>query len=145
MLGNLSTLFLAILFSAPWAIGQSTFGDILGVVKDPSQGTVLAAQVVLTRVEDKSEHSATTDADGAFHFVNLRPGRYDLLISASGFAEFKISSTQLDARQTIRFDVALKLASAAQTIEVGGESGPVINTENATIGDSKSSQQITID
>jgi hypothetical protein len=97
MLGKLSTLFLAILFSAPWAIGRSTFGDILGVVKDPSQGTVLAAQVVLTRVEDKSEHSATTDADGAFHFVNLRPGHYDLLISASGFAEFKISSAQLDA------------------------------------------------
>src|SRR5712692_5394665 len=143
MLGKLSTLFFAILSSAPWAIGQSTFGDILGVVKDPSQGTVLAAQVVLTRVEDKSEHSATTDADGTFHFVNLRPGHYDLLISATGFAEFKISSAQLDARQTMRFDVALKLASAAQTIEVGGESGPVINTENATIGDSKSFQQIT--
>src|SRR5216683_2443 len=143
MLGKLSTLFFAILSSAPWAIGQSTFGDILGVVKDPSQGTVLAAQVVLTRVEDKSEHSATTDADGTFHFVNLRPGHYDLLISATGFAEFKISSAQLDARQTMRFDVALKLASAAQTIEVGIESGPVINTENATIGDSKSFQQIT--
>src|SRR3984893_16079258 len=143
MLGKLSILSLAILLSTPWAIGQSTFGDILGVVKDPSQGTVLAAQVVLTRVEDKSEHSATTDADGAFHFVNLRPGHYDLLISASGLAEFKISSAQLDARQTIRFDVALKLASAAQTIEVGSESGPVINTENATIGDSKNFQQIT--
>src|SRR5882672_5808342 len=143
MPAKLLTLFLVMSLSAPWAIGQSTFGDILGVVKDPSQGTVLAAQVVLTRVEDKSEHSATTDADGAFHFVNLRPGHYDLLVSATGFAEFKISSAQLDARQTIRFDVALKLASAAQTIEVGGESGPVINPENATIGDSKSFQQIT--
>src|ERR1700676_3465255 len=85
MFGKLSTVFLAILLSAPWTIGQSTFGDILGVVTDPSQGTVLAAQVVLTRVEDKSEHSATTDADGAFHFVNLRPGTYDLRFSAPGF------------------------------------------------------------
>ena len=140
---KLSLLLIVLLLSAPWAVGQSTFGDILGVVKDPSQGTVLAAQVVLTRVEDKSERSATTDADGAFHFVNLRPGHYDLLITALGFAEFKISSAQLDARQTLRFDVALKLASAAQTIEVGSDSGPVINTENATIGDSKSFQQIT--
>src|ERR1700730_2500271 len=143
MLGKLSILSLAILLSTPWAIGQSTFGDILGVVKDPSQGTVLAAQVVLTQVEDKSEHSATTDADGAFHFVNLRPGHYDLLISASGFADFKISSAELDGRQTIGFDVALKVAFAKQTIEVGRESGPVINPENATIGDSKSFQQIT--
>src|SRR5712672_2908805 len=51
MPGKLSTFFMVILSSAPWANGQSTFGDILGVVKDPSQGTVLAAQVVLTRVE----------------------------------------------------------------------------------------------
>ena len=118
MLGKLSTLFLALLFSASWTIGQSTFGDILGVVKDPSQGTVLSAQVVLTRVEDKSEHTAMTDADGAFHFVNLRPGHYDLLISASGFAEFKISSAQLEGRQTVHLDIALKLPSEAQTVEV---------------------------
>jgi hypothetical protein len=143
MLGRLSVLFLGILLSARWANAQSTFGDILGVVKDPSQAAVVATHVVLTRVEDKSEHSVTTDADGAFHFVNLQPGHYDLLINAPGFAEFRISSAQLDARQTIRFDVALKLASAAQTIEVGGESGPMINTENATIGDSKNFQQIT--
>ena len=38
-------------------------------------------------------------------------------------------SAQLDARQTLRFDVALKLASASQSIEVGGDAGPVINTE----------------
>src|SRR5260221_11023338 len=88
MLNKLFTLFLAISLSTPRAIGQSTFGDILGVVKDPSQGTVVGAQVVLTRVEDKSEHSATTDPDGAFHFVNLRPGRYDLLMSVPVLDEF---------------------------------------------------------
>jgi hypothetical protein len=108
MLRKASALLIAVLFSAPWTIGQSTFGDIVGVVKDPSQGAVPEAQVVLTRVEDKSQYPATTDADGAFHFVNLKPGHYDLAISASGFAEFKISSAQLDARQTLRFDVALK-------------------------------------
>jgi len=96
-------VLIAILFSALWTIGQSTFGDIVGVVKDPSQGAVPEARVLLTRVEDKSQYPATTDADGAFHLVNLKPGHYDLAISASGFAEFKISSAQLDARQTLRF------------------------------------------
>src|SRR5690242_2119786 len=143
MSSKASVLLIAILFSASWTIGQSTFGDIVGVVKDPSQGAVPEAQVVLTRVEDKSQYPATTDADGAFHFVNLKPGHYDVAISASGFTEFKIASAQLDARQTLRFDVALKLASSAQSIEVAGDAGPLINTENATLSEIESSAEIS--
>ena len=44
MLRKASVLVIAILFSALWTIGKSTFGDIVGVVKDPSQGAVPGAQ-----------------------------------------------------------------------------------------------------
>ncbi len=130
-------------FSAAPLEAQSTFGEMIGVVKDPGQGVVPGAQVILTNVDDHTQHTAATDADGAFHFVNLKPGHYELLVAAAGFAEYKMTAVQLDARQSVRLDVALKLASAAQSIEVGGESGPVINTENATIGDTKDFSQIT--
>jgi hypothetical protein len=134
---------LILFFLAVSTSAQSTFGDLIGIVKDPGQGVIPAAQVVLTNTDDRSQHAATTDADGVFHFVNLKPGHYELVIRAPGFADYKITSTQLDARQTLRFDVALNLASASQTIEVGGDAGPVINTENATIGDTKDFSQIT--
>src|SRR6266481_4267118 len=130
-------------FSAAPLEAQSTFGEMIGVVKDPGQGVVPGAQVILTNVDDHTQHTAATDADGAFHFVTLKPGHYELLVAAAGFAEYKMTAVQLDARQSVRLDVALKLASAAQSIEVGGESGPVINTENATIGDTKDFSQIT--
>jgi hypothetical protein len=122
---------------------QSTFGEMIGVVKDPGQGVVPGAQVTLTNVDERTQHTATTDADGAFHFVNLKPGHYELLVVAPGFADYKLTAVQLEARKSLRFDVALKMASAAQTIEVGSEAGPVINTENATIGDTKDFAQIT--
>jgi hypothetical protein len=54
-----------------------------------------------------------------------------------------MSSIQLVARQSLRLDIALRLATSSQTIEVNGGSGPVINTENATIGDTKDFAQIT--
>ncbi len=119
-------------FSAAPLEAQSTFGEM-----------VPGAQVALTNVDEHTQHTAATDADGAFHFVNLKPGHYELLVAAAGFAEYKMTAVQLDARQSLRLEVALKLASAAQSIEVGGESGPVINTENATIGDTKDFSQIT--
>ncbi len=131
------------LWCAQKAHAQSTFGDIIGVVRDPAQGLVAGAQVVLSNLDESGEHTVTTDADGAFHFVNLKPGHYALTVSVAGFSNFTIASAQLDARQTLRLDVNLKLASSVQSIEVGGESAPVINTENATIGDSKNFQDIT--
>jgi hypothetical protein len=112
------------------------------VVKDPSQSSVAGAQVVLTNLEERTDHPGLTDADGVFHFVNLKPGHYQLAVKAAGFTDYKISSVQLDARQNLRLDVLLKLATNAQTIEVSGESGPVINTENGTIADTKDFQQI---
>lgn len=115
----------------------------MGVVKDPSQGEVAGAQVMLTSLEDGSQRSATTDGNGAFEFVNLKPARYELVVHGDGFADYKAASLQLEARQSLRLDVALKLATSTQTIEVSGESGPVINTENGTIGDTKDFQQIT--
>jgi hypothetical protein len=136
-------LLMALLCWSYRSAAQSTFGDIIGVVKDPGMGVVPGAQVTLTNVEERTQHTATTDGDGAFHFVNLKPGHYELVVAASGFADYKVAAAQLDARQTLRFDVVLKLASASQSIEVGGDSGPVINTENATIGDTKDFTQIT--
>jgi len=98
---------------------------------------------VLTNIEDRTQHDATTDTNGGFEFINLKAGRYELLVHANGFADLKMTSLQVDARQTLRADVELKVASATQTVEVSGELGPAINTENATIADSKDFKQIT--
>jgi hypothetical protein len=134
---------MAILLLAPWTIGQSTFGSIVGVVKDPGEGAIADAQITLTNLDDHAQRNARADGNGGFEFVNLEPGHYELVIHADGFSDYKAPSLQLDARQNLRLDATLKIATSAQTIEVSAERGPVINTENGTIGDSKDFQQIT--
>ena len=131
-------LALVVVLAFPaWAGPQSTFGGIVGVVKDPGQGAVANAQLTLINLDDRTRRDSSTDTNGGFEFINLRPGHYELSIRADGFADFKMTALQLDARQTLRADAQLKLASSSQTVEVAGDAGPVINTENATIGDSK--------
>jgi len=103
---------------------------------------VVGAELTLTSLDDRTERKAESDGNGGFEFINLKAGHYELAIRANGFADYKVSSFQLDARQSLRLDVSLKLASSAQSIEVSGDAGPAINTENGTIGDSKDFQQI---
>ncbi|MGA8152275.1 MAG: carboxypeptidase-like regulatory domain-containing protein [Terriglobales bacterium] len=135
-LSSLATLlFASILLLSP-AHAQSTFGSIVGVVKDPGGLVVAGAKITLSSLEDQSLRDVATEADGSFQFLNVKPGRYEISAHAEGFATFRLQGVQLEARQTLREDLALKVQSAAETIEVG-DTAPMINTESATLADTK--------
>jgi hypothetical protein len=61
----------------PGARAQSTFGSIVGVVKDPGEGSVAGAQITLTNRDDHTQRDDVADTNGGFEFVNLKPGHYD--------------------------------------------------------------------
>jgi hypothetical protein len=127
---------LVVLGSIQSAVSQSTFGNIVGVIKDPDQLVVPGAQIVLTNLDDNSKRTAIADSDGAFQVMNVKAGQYEFVVQAQGFAPHKVASIHLDARQTLRLDTILKLASATETIEVGA-AAPTINTEDGTLVDTK--------
>jgi hypothetical protein len=124
------------------ANAQSTFGSIVGVVYDATQAVVPGASVTIRRLEDNSSRSTTSDENGSFEFVNLKPGSYAVSARADGFADFKVPSAELTARQTLRIDVTVGIKSQSTTVEVS-DAVAVINTENAMISDSKDNSQIT--
>jgi hypothetical protein len=124
------------------ASAQSTFGGIVGVVHDTTQAVVPGASVQIRRLEDNSIRSTTSDENGSFEFVNLKPGNYALTAHAEGFADFRVPSTELTARQTLRIDVTVGVKSQNVTVEVA-DTVAVINTENAVISDSKNNQLMT--
>jgi hypothetical protein len=121
---------------------QSTFGSLVGVVQDKTQAVVPGAKVTIRRLEENSSRSTTSDQNGSFEFLNLKPGTYALSAQADGFAEFQVPSAELTSRQTLRIDITLGIKSQSQSVEVA-DTVAVINTENAVISDSKDNQQIT--
>jgi len=83
------------------ANAQSTFGSIVGGVHDTTQAVVPEASVKVRSLDDNSIRSATSDQNGSFEFVNLKPGHYAVSAEAQGFAEFLVPSAELTARQTL--------------------------------------------
>ena len=84
MSANILTLLLAVLLAAPCASGQSTFGGIVGVVKDPSQEAVGSAHVTLTSLDDRFSWWARDDR-GRWHLAreygaHFGGGQVDLLV-----------------------------------------------------------------
>lgn len=141
LISIVSSVIACVLFVGPVA-AQSTFGTIVGVVRDKTDAVVPGATVKLRGLEDNGVRTAASDENGSFEFVNLKPGNYSIWIEAEGFATFEVASTELTARQTLRIDATLALKTESTSVEVS-DSAVVINTENAVISDSKNNRQIT--
>lgn len=132
---------IAVLCTVYPVVGQSTFGSIVGVVHDPSQGVVAGASIQIRSLEDNSVRSTASDENGAFEFVNLKPGNYALIAQAQGFADFQVPMAELNARQTLRIDVSMRVKTEIQSVEVSS-TVMLVNTENGVIGDSKPTSEI---
>jgi len=122
-------------------MSQSTFGSIVGLVHDKTDAVVPGATVEIKDLAENSTRTTTSDQSGSFEFVNLNPSRYEISVHAEGFADFRVPSAELTARQALRVDVTLIIKSQTETVEVA-DTVAVVNTENGVIGDSKDNAQI---
>jgi len=123
-------------------VAQSTFGSIVGAVQDQTGATVQQAIVEVRNQDENHSQQITTGEDGGFIILNLKPGTYELSVQAKGFGKTVISNIHLDARQERRINLQLKVEATGQIVEVSSDS-VAIDTENATISSSLSSQQVS--
>ncbi|MFN7928743.1 MAG: TonB-dependent receptor [Blastocatellia bacterium] len=129
------------LVTAGSLIAQSTFGTILGTVKDGTGSVVPNATVLIVNVGENSSRSVTTNANGDYEAVNTKPGLYRIEVSVSGFETFKTTEVPLVARQTLRIDATLSTGKLTEQVNVTANAG-VITTETQTISSSFESQKI---
>src|ERR1700691_5783961 len=131
-----------LLSASSLAFGQSTFGSVSGVVQDASGAVISGTEIVLHSTDENTERTVTADASGSFVLENVKAGKYSLHAHHNGFADTVISGISVEARQDLRLTVALKIAEQSTTVQV--TSGvDQINTENATLDDSKSNLEMT--
>ena len=124
------------------AFGQSTFGSIRGAVQDASGAVIPGATVTVHSLDENFEQKTVSGATGDYEFENLKAGHYQVTAVCTGFAESVVDSVTLQARQDLRLPITLAVASKATTVEVVAGDAQ-IDTENATLSDSKDNTLIT--
>jgi hypothetical protein len=136
-------LLLMFFLSPASTLAQSTFGSIVGTVKDASGALVPGASVRLTNLGTAAERTVITDQHGDYSFLNLNPGRYQVTVTASGFESTDFSDLDLQSRETKRVDATLKLGAANETVMVQGSSAGVITTDVSNLAETKTGRELT--
>jgi hypothetical protein len=124
------------------ANAQSTFGSFRGTVQDGSGAVIPGATITVHSLDQNVTRQITSDDSGEFLVDNLQPGHYSLTAERDGFSKAVVASAQLEARQDLRIPITLKVAAEVTQVTVEA-TGSQIDTEDATLGDSKDNQMIT--
>src|SRR5260370_25203359 len=137
------TLLLLIVAMTGTAQAQSTFGSIRGIAHDSAGAVLSDTQLTLNSFDENTDRKVKSDTDGNFTFENVKAGNYSLQADIDGFAAKVINGVTVAARQDVRLTVVMTVAAQTSTVDVSAGGDQLINSEDATLGDSKDNIQMT--
>src|SRR5437868_12181102 len=105
-------------------------GTILGNVRDPSGAALVGVKVAATNVETNLSQQTVTSVAGEYRFQSLPAGMYRVEAELSGFQKFLADNIVLNVDQQRRVDIALKVGSVQERIEVSAAAVQVETTSN---------------
>src|SRR6266571_4242863 len=105
---------------------------LVGTVTDSGGLVVPGAQVVAVNVGTKDTYEATTNSEGYYHIQFVRPGRYEITVTTSGFGPFKATGVEVATNQVVRTNAALQVGAMADSVTVEAKA-QVLDTDRATV------------
>jgi hypothetical protein len=115
---------------SPAPVFAQAASAIAGVVHDTS-GAVLPGVTVEASSPALIERvrTVTTDSQGQYRIIDLRPGTYAVTFTLTGFATVRREGIELTAQFTASVNADMRVGALEETITVSGAS-PVVDTQN---------------
>jgi hypothetical protein len=135
-------LLFALLSLSRGGAQQLATASINGIVTDPSGNAVGNVVVTLTKIDQGTVRTFTTQADGRFSFATLEASDYDLSAGgSSGFARWR-QPVHLEVGQVKRMPVRLAVAGTHSTVEVSSTGQQAVDTTTSVVGGVIDARQI---
>lgn len=113
---------------------QGVRGSIAGQVTDPTGAVVKGASIRLVNANTGTDVRTIQTSDGGdYRFIEIEPGAYDLIVSASGFGEARLTGIDIEPNRTVTLDVALTAAGVTDQVEITA-SDELVDKESAQLG-----------
>lgn len=122
-------------------VSQTVTGSITGVVTDPSGAVVPHATVTAENTATGVKTTARTNETGAYTIRFLPIGSYRLSVDSNGFTTTNVDGVNLEINQTATINIGLKIGTAETTV-VNEVAHPILDTADATLGNTLSTNEI---
>ena len=136
------TFAMTFAFAGAAALGQTTSGDLVGTVKDPSGATVANSAVVVTNEDTGVAVDVKAGSSGEFRAGNLLPGKYDITVNSQGFQPYTLHGVVVELNKTSTSNVTLSIGSTT-TVEVSAQAGAVLDTTSTNLTQTFGNQELT--
>jgi hypothetical protein len=117
---------------------------ISGKIVDTNNAPIVGATVTTRLIATGVERTAVTDGEGRFKFIELAPGTYSVKVSMQGFGTQEQTDLVTVAGQNVQLNFTLAPAgvNVEQTVTIGGDSAPLVDTTRTVVGGTVTEREI---
>src|SRR3984957_623131 len=124
------------------AFAQRDLSTLAGTITDASGGVVASAKVTISDIATGEAFTITSNNLGEFVRPALKPGTYNITVSAPGFKTSEQRNVILTVGERTGVNIALTVGDITQTVDVSA-SGTILQTESTQVGAALDTKTIT--
>jgi carboxypeptidase family protein len=140
-----SLLSIALLVAAITANAQD-LDDVTfaGKVVDSNNLAVVGATITVTETASGAERTVTTNDEGRYRVIELKPGIYKIKVSVDGFGAKERTDLETVSGQNVQLDLTLSPAdvTASTNVTASEEDAPLVDTTRTVVGGTLSEREV---
>ncbi|MGH9820734.1 MAG: carboxypeptidase regulatory-like domain-containing protein, partial [Pyrinomonadaceae bacterium] len=112
---------------------QAAGADLTGSVVDPNGAVIAGATVTAKNTATGLVRTVTSSDSGAYQFIALPPGNYEVTSEAATFKKVSISPVRLTVGENAELTIKMEIGAADVVVNVSGDSVELIESGKSSV------------